>query len=72
MANKDQDEINQRPSGEGKRPPLRADESNKPKRAEVLKANSTGQDLGTGDARGRAFWQTNRQFRETLSWPLGY
>jgi hypothetical protein len=67
---KNQDEINQRPSGEAKRPGLRVDGPNK--RAGVVKTNSTEQNLGTADGRGRAFWQANRQVKETLSWPLGY
>ena len=71
MANKYRNEINEPPTG--KNPGPRADESNKlNKRAEVLKATSADQNLGSLEERGRAFWQANRQLRETLSWPLGY
>jgi len=73
MANKNRNEINQPPTGEGKKPGPRAGDSNKlNKRAEVLKATSVEQNLGTAEGRGRAFWQANRQLKETLSWPLGY
>lgn len=71
MANQNRNEINEPLTG--KKPGPRADESNKlNKRAEVLKATSAEQNLGTAEGRDRAFWQANRQLKETLSWPLGY
>jgi hypothetical protein len=71
MANRNRNEINEPPTG--KKPGPRAGESNKlNQRGEVLKAKSAELKLGTSEEKGRAFWQTNRQLRETLSWPLGY